>query len=125
MTNTFVITSHQAEKAGPHHDLYLSTTEDGITFMAWALPKGFPTTKGDKRLAVRVPDHSYKEATFEGEIEKGYGKGTKEIWDEGAYVPHSIINANGPIRIDFRGGRVQGTYYLKHWEGKRWLLWRS
>jgi len=125
VSQTFIIASHQAERAGPHHDLYLSTTEDALNYLAWAIPKGFPLVKGVKHLAVKVGDHSPEAATFEGEIAEGYGKGTKEIWDEGTYIPYSHIIAPKPVRIDFFGGRAIGMYYLKHWEGNRWLIWKA
>jgi len=125
MSQTFIIASHVADRAGPHQDLYLSTTEDALTYMSWAIPKGVPLKKGVKHLAVRVGDHSPSAAMFEGEITEGYGKGVKEIWDEGTYVPYQHIVAPKPVRIDFFGGRVIGTYYLKHWADKRWLIWRA
>ena len=125
MSQTFIISSHQADRAGLHQDLYLSTTEDCLDFLAFAVPKLMPTEKGVKHLAIRVANHSPSEANFEGEIKEGYGKGTKEIWDEGTYIPYQHITGQKPIRIEFHGSRINGVYYLKHWSGNRWLIWRS
>ena len=126
MSQTFIISSHQADRAGHHMDLYLSTTEDCTDFLAYALPKGFPSEKGIKHLAIKVGNHSPEAAYFEGTIPKGqYGAGTKEIWDEGTYIPYRHIVAPKPVRIDFFGSKIVGTYYLKQWTGNRWLLWRA
>jgi len=96
-----------------------------MSYLAWAIPKGFPLTPREKRLAIKVASHSIEAANFEGEIEEGYGKGTKEIWDEGTYIPYQHIIAPKPVRIDFFGSKIHGTYYLKHWADKRWLIWRE
>jgi len=123
MSQTFIISSHQADRAGPHQDLYLQSSD--VDFLAWVLPKGMPIKPGEKRLAIKVASHSVGAANFEGEIKEGYGKGTKEIWDEGTYIPYSHIMEQKPIRIEFHGSRVNGVYYLKHWADQRWLMWRE
>jgi len=120
----YVITYHVAEKAGPHYDMYLATTEDGITFYAWAIRKGLPKTPGTKHLAIRVPDHSVEDAYYEGSLE-GYGKGIKYIWDEGSYTTDSRIVAGKPIRLTFHGTQLKGSYYLTHWRDNQWLIWRA
>ena len=113
--NTFILAQHYAERAGPHQDLYL---EDGVNFHAYAIPKGVPTECGIKRLAIKVADHTPSEAMFEGEIASGYGKGTKEIIDEGTYLQPA------PNILEFFGGRILGKYHLQHGEGKKYLIWR-
>lgn len=125
MRQTFIISSHQAKRAGLHYDLYLSTTEDCVDFLAYALPRGFPTEKGVKHLAIKVENHSPEAVNFEGEIKEGYGAGTKEIWDEGTYIPYRHIVAPKPIRIDFFGSKIVGTWYLKHWSENRWLIFKA
>ena len=122
MSQTFIISRHNADRAGLHDDLYL---EDSGHFLAWAIPKLFPIERGVKRLAVKVADHSPRGAMFEGKIVEGYGKGTKEIWDEGTYIPYHYIVAPKPIRIDFFGDKIVGSYYLKQWQGNQWLIWRT
>ena len=127
MSQTFVISRHKALRAGTHDDLYLSTTEDCLDFFAWAIPKGFPTEKGVKHLAIKVGNHSPETTYFEGSIPEGqYGAGTKELWDEGTYIPYSpIVATQRPIRVDFFGSKIIETYYLKWWSGPRWLIWRA
>ena len=110
----FILQQHNAERAGPHQDLYL---EDGVNFHAYAIPKGIPTTRGVKHLAIKVADHSPSEAMFEGTIESGYGKGTKEIVDEGVYWEPA------PGIIELHGGSINGQFHLKHWEGNKYLIW--
>ena len=117
----FVIHEHDAVRAGLHHDLRLQV--DGV-MESWAVPKGVPTTAGQgRRLAIKVADHSLAYRKAEGEITEGYGKGTFEIWDEGEYV---VINWEPHQRwVQLRGSKAVGNYYIRHWKGNKWLIWKQ
>jgi bifunctional non-homologous end joining protein LigD len=81
--NSFVIHKHRATRL--HYDVRLE--HDGA-LPSWAVPKGLPTDKGDKRLAVRTEDHPLEYGQFEGTIPEGhYGAGEVRIFDDGWYEP--------------------------------------
>jgi bifunctional non-homologous end joining protein LigD len=77
----FVIQKHRATRL--HYDVRLQ--KDGA-MPSWAVPRGLPTQRGDKRLAVRTEDHPIEYNAFHGTIPKGhYGAGEVRIFDNGTY----------------------------------------
>ena len=73
-TDRYSIQFHDASNL--HFDLRL---EDQGVLWSWAIPKGLPVEKGQKRLAIRTEDHPIEYLTFEGVIPEGaYGAG--EMW---------------------------------------------
>jgi DNA ligase D-like protein (predicted ligase)/DNA ligase D-like protein (predicted polymerase)/DNA ligase D-like protein (predicted 3'-phosphoesterase) len=77
----FVIQKHRATRL--HYDVRLQ--KDGA-MPSWAVPRGLPTQRGDRRLAVRTEDHPIEYNAFHGTIPKGhYGAGEVRIFDNGTY----------------------------------------
>ena len=127
----FVVQKHDATRL--HYDFRLEM--DGV-LKSWAAPKGFPTTHGDRRLAVQVEDHPIDYAQFEGTIPKGnYGAGTVMVWDIGSYE----VSGNDPIKalesgklhLTLHGKKLRGEWTLvrmrprEHDDKPQWLLLKS
>lgn len=91
------------------------------------MPKGFPSYKGDKKLAVLVEDHPVEYLNFKGTIPKGeYGAGTVEIWDTGTYEPIGDFDKGlktGHITCLLKGGKINGSFTLARFRNEKyWLL---
>src|ERR1051325_5740630 len=129
----FVVQKHDATRL--HYDFRLEM--EGV-LKSWAVPKGFPTTRGDRRLAVQVEDHPIEYGGFEGTIPEGnYGAGTVMLWDSGAYdvsgadPPRAL--RNGKLHLTLRGKKLKGEWTLVRMrprEGRdedkpQWLLLKS
>lgn len=128
---SFVIQKHAARRL--HYDFRLEM--EGV-LKSWAVPKGIPTTKGEKRLAMHVEDHPLEYARFEGNIPEGqYGAGSVMVWDYGTYDMwgDDPINAlkSGKLHFVLHGKKLQGEWTLVRMrgggeEGKDpWLLIKS
>jgi len=122
--NRFVIQKHDATRL--HYDFRLQM--EG-TLKSWAVPKGMPFARGEKRLAVRVEDHPVAYADFEGTIPKGeYGGGTVMVWDQGTFEPLSSSPAKelagGKLHFILHGKKLEGEWYLVRLrdDEKQWLL---
>jgi bifunctional non-homologous end joining protein LigD len=122
----FVIQKHAASRL--HYDFRL---EIGGALKSWAVPKGVPFAKGEKRLAVEVEDHPVSYIDFEGTIPKGqYGGGTVMVWDRGTFEPLSEHPAKelagGKLHFVLHGQKLEGEWYLVRLRGgKDWLLIRG
>lgn len=121
--NRFVIQKHDASRL--HYDFRLEL--DG-TLKSWAVPKGLPYAKGEKRLAVHVEDHPVAYIDFEGTIPKGqYGGGTVMVWDQGTFEPLSEEPlkelAAGKLHFILKGEKLKGEWYLVRLkESDQWLI---
>jgi bifunctional non-homologous end joining protein LigD len=122
-THRFVIQKHAASHL--HYDFRL---EMNGTLKSWAVPKGVPYEKGEKRLAMEVEDHPVDYINFEGTIPKGqYGGGTVMVWDFGTYEALSENPAKelagGKLHFILKGKKLNGEWYLVRLrEGNQWLL---
>jgi bifunctional non-homologous end joining protein LigD len=120
----FVVQRHAARRL--HFDLRLE--RDGV-LASWAVPKGIPLRRGERRLAVQVEDHPLEYADFEGTIPAGeYGAGTVEIWDRGTY---ELLEEkpDGGLTVRLHGERLEGTWALVpaalEGDARNWLLLRK
>jgi DNA ligase D-like protein (predicted 3'-phosphoesterase) len=129
----FVVHKHRARTE--HYDFRLEV--DGV-LKSWAVPKGPSTDPREKRLAIRVEDHSLGYADFEGAIPKGeYGAGAVIVWDtgtyrnrtkrEGAEVPIQQALEQGHVVVELEGHKLRGGFALTRTDvdergRERWLL---
>ncbi len=101
-----MIHKHRATRL--HYDVRLE--RDGA-LPSWAVPKGLPTVKGDKRLAVRTEDHPLEYGKFEGTIPEGhYGAGEVRIFDDGWYEPVEWDDAK-KVSFKLHGRRYPGLEF--------------
>jgi bifunctional non-homologous end joining protein LigD len=121
-TRRFVIQKHAASHL--HYDFRL---EMDNVLKSWAVPKGPPYLKGEKRLAMPTEDHPLDYLEFEGIIPEGqYGGGTVMVWDIGTYEMIKGEYAKGYLHFRLSGTKLKGEWQLMRWrkETKRdtWLL---
>jgi bifunctional non-homologous end joining protein LigD len=80
---------------------------------SWAVPKGIPLAKNERRLAMATEDHPLEYIDFEGVIPEGeYGGGTVMIWDTGTY---ELVDGNyykGHLHIYLSGSKLKGDWVL-------------
>jgi len=116
-TPKFVVQKHAATRL--HYDFRLEL--DGV-LKSWAVPKGFPVVKGEKRLAMQVEDHPIEYGGFEGTIPPGnYGTGTVMLWDFGDYeiLESKPLEAlkKGKLSLELRGKKLKGRWHLVRMRG--------
>src|SRR4051812_49131784 len=126
----FVVQKHDASRL--HYDFRLEM--EGV-LKSWAVPKGFPTQRGDRRLAIEVEDHPIEYGDFEGIIPPGnYGAGTVMVWDTGSYQvsggePVKALH-QGKLHLFLEGKKLKGEWTLVRTRGDnpdkpQWLLMKT
>ena len=119
----FVVQKHNASRL--HYDFRL---EIGGTLKSWAIPKGPSLNPADKRLAVRVEDHSLGYADFEGMLPEGtYGAGEVIVWDTGEYAAGDDLQRglrSGRLSFSLKGKKLKGDWTLIRLkrDPQHWLL---
>ena len=108
----FVVQKHAASRL--HYDFRLGI--DGV-LKSWAVPKGVPLLKGERKLAMEVEDHPLEYGGFEGSIPPGnYGAGTVMLWDAGICEMKSPDASRalkqGKLVFELRGQKLSGEWTL-------------
>jgi bifunctional non-homologous end joining protein LigD len=120
--NIFCVQKHLATAL--HYDFRL---EHNGVLLSWAVPKGPSLNPKDKRLAMRVEDHPFDYAEFEGVIPSGYGAGVVMLWDRGTWQPldEDVDRAleKGELKFTLDGVKLKGSWVLVRLkDSKTWLL---
>jgi bifunctional non-homologous end joining protein LigD len=121
--NIFVIQKHAASRL--HYDFRLGM--DGV-LKSWAVPKGPPYTRAERRLAMHVEDHPMNYKDFEGTIAPGnYGAGTVMVWDQGTYEMMDGSMEKGKLHFRLHGKKLEGEWILvrgrkDEGNGEPWFL---
>jgi bifunctional non-homologous end joining protein LigD len=106
--NVFVIQKHAASRL--HYDFRLGM--NGV-LKSWAVPKGPPYTRAERRLAMHVEDHPMSYKDFEGTIAPGnYGAGTVMVWDQGTYELMDGSMEQGKLHFRLHGKKLEGEWIL-------------
>ncbi|PWU18530.1 MAG: ATP-dependent DNA ligase [Verrucomicrobia bacterium] len=110
--HSFVVQKHAARRL--HYDFRL---EMAGVLKSWAVPKGFPTARGDRHLAIEVEDHPLEYRDFEGTIPEGnYGAGTVMVWDKGTYDVSGGDSLRaleqGKLHLTLEGKKLKGEWTL-------------
>ncbi|MFO1500860.1 MAG: non-homologous end-joining DNA ligase [Verrucomicrobiota bacterium] len=110
----FVIQKHAASHL--HYDFRL---EMGGVLKSWAVPKGVPYERSEKRLAMQVEDHPMDYARFEGTIPPGnYGAGTVMVWDIGTFEVADGNLGAGKLHLRLHGKKLEGEWILVQARGQ-------
>jgi len=108
----FGVHKHEAKRAGLHYDLRLGDKKTEKAY-SWAI-RHWPKP-GEKRLAIRQPDHTIPYMDWTGTIPEGYGAGEVSLTQRGK----ANIKASKD-KIHFKTGRE--NYTLVQTDGNNWLI---
>jgi len=104
-----------------HYDLRLGI--DGV-LKSWAIPKGFPSLPGIKRLCIQTEDHPPKYFDFEGVIPKDeYGGGEMWLFDQGTIHWHTQKETKYEFTLNGNHGSYK--FHLYKIKDNQWLIERK
>lgn len=115
----WLVSRHDAVRAGPHRDVRLGTPATGL--ISWATKKELP--KPGKQIVLHgQPTHAHEHLDFQGEHPKGYGQGHVAHEDRG----QARILAVGPNKLHFALAHHDPQTQLrlvrpKGWDNRKWL----
>ncbi len=114
--NRFCIQLHNASNL--HYDLRLES--EGV-LLSWAIPKGLPIDKNQKRLAIQTEDHPTHYLTFEGIIPKGeYGAGQMWVFTSGTFEWKE--KGKSSYIFELKSASFNRTYSMVKMQKNQWLI---
>ena len=113
----FSIQKHDAVRAGTHYDIRLGDPASGIAY-SWAVR--YIPEPGQKRLAIKQPDHTIDYMGFSGEIKSEYGKGKVSLVEKKTI---RVLSAdNNKVHFLVPEGNTYREYVIVRTGGNKWLM---
>lgn len=116
----FVVSRHDAERAGPHYDIRIGTPETGL--ISFATRKELPELPGESIAVFAQPLHDYDYKDFSGEIPSGYGKGYVHPAKQSPIVVHNVSSDKIVFSLDLGRGIARYSLVKDKKDSKRWYL---
>lgn len=116
----FVVSEHDAERAGPHYDLRIGTEDSGL--LSFATKKELPDKPGKSISVFQQPVHDYSYKDFSGEITSGYGKGYVHPAKQSPIVVHDVSDNKITFSLDIGKGTIRYSLVQDKQNPKRWHL---
>lgn len=116
----FIVSKHEAEKAGPHYDIRIGTPEVGL--LSFATRKELPSIPGESIAVFQQPLHEYDYKDFSGEISSGYGKGYVHPAKQSPIAVHNVSSSNITFSLDIGTGTLRYSLVQDKKNPKRWYL---
>ena len=114
------IQRHSTKRAPEHYDLRLIKPGTNVAH-SWAV-RNLPRNPGDKTLAVLQPTHTAAYATWEGEIESGYGAGKVTLFQHDKIEVTKSDDRHITFNVYKSNGQTE-RYALIHTGGDNWLFY--